>query len=121
MPERSRIFWVDDDIDFRKSWIGIVEGEGHTIVDTADTLGEAIDKIPGLEKKGVNLAIVDGNLEDGFIKMGADGEKIAEEIKKQHPNIIVIGNAGATELKHADYNSTKIVGPEKLLETIKNA
>jgi len=91
------------------------------IVEAAASLEEAMEKISGLAELGVNIAIVDGNMDDDFIVNGSDGEKIAEEIKKQHPNIIVIGNAGGVKLKHADYNSTKMEDPEKLLETIKNA
>ena len=51
MPERSRIFWAEDYIPFRKAASELVAGEGHVIVETASSLKEAMEKIPGLAKK----------------------------------------------------------------------
>ena len=65
---------------------------------------------------------MDGNLDDDdIIVLNGDGERIAKEIKKQHPEIIVIGNPGHFSLKNAHFNCAKDEGVDKFLEVLKNA
>jgi hypothetical protein len=74
-------------------------------------------KIPELGKKGINVAVVDGNLTE-WEDDGIDGETIAKEIKAKHPNIVVIGHALEKHIKAADINCTKYEGSSKLADVI---
>ena len=115
--ERARIFFVEDDKDSRATQIEFLNYGGHDVVETAETLKEALGKIQDLEKKGVNVAIVDGNLSKNDTS-GVDGETVALEIKAQHPNIIIIGRAAVNHICAADINCPKIQGLQKLVEII---
>ncbi len=67
----------------------------------------------------MNVAVVDGNLSKEYGGT-RDGEKIVSEIKKQHPQIKVIGHASDDLIYNADVNSTKFQGSERLVETVTN-
>lgn len=80
-PERAKIFFVEDNEHDRSNVQWFLERDGHSIVIEARTLGEALSQIPELQEKGVNVAIVDGNLTEGD-GSGEDGEKVTNKIKK---------------------------------------
>ena len=116
-PENAKIFLVDDDEGTNRSLSFVLRIYGHTIVETATTLDEALEKIPSLDEKGVNVAIVDGNLSmEG--QSGDDGEIVARQIKAQHPEIVVIGHATRNLIRNADVNCPKPKGPTMLNEII---
>jgi DNA-binding NtrC family response regulator len=119
-PEKAKIFFVEDDVDSREDCAEYLKSAGHTIVETATTIEEAMNKIPTLDQKGINIAIVDGNLSKDSYD-GSEGEFIAEEIKKQHPNIVVIGHSLKKPLNNADVNSIKMENNEKLVEVVTKA
>ena len=119
-PDRARVFYVEDDeasLDVGREFL---EMSGHTVVETATSLKEALEKIPGLNKKGVNVAVVDGNLSRDFGD-GRDGKRVAKEIKTQHPHIRVVGHSLENDVEGADLNSPKIKGGMNLAETVKKA
>lgn len=116
-PEKARVFYVEDDDDSRATGIEFLEMGGHKVVEQATSLDEALGKIPGLGKKKVNVAVVDGNLSQ-MDDSGRDGERVAKEIKSQHPEIKVVGHALKRPLQNADANSTKYDGGSKLIETV---
>jgi CheY-like chemotaxis protein len=119
-PEKAVVFFVEDDDDSREVSTEFLEMSGHHVVDTARSLEEALTKIPNLDKKGVNVALVDGNLSE-WDTSGRDGERVAKEIKNQHPNIVVIGHALSEPIAAADVNCTKFEGSSKLAETVTSA
>jgi CheY-like chemotaxis protein len=121
MPERGKIFSVEDDPDVQKVLKILLEDVGYEIVDIATSFSEAMAKIPELTKNGVDIALVDGNLTPRQTD-GSEGETIAWEIKQSHPQIIIIGHAGVgLLLPSADFNCPKTKGIKCLIETLKNS
>ena len=116
-PDRAKVFFVEDDADSREIATEFLQMKGHSVVETASSLNDALSKIPKLNKKGVNVAVVDGNLSEGD-ESGRDGERVSREIKAQHPNIAVIGHALNKPISAADVNCTKYEGSSKLAETV---
>jgi DNA-binding NtrC family response regulator len=118
-PVEANIFFVENEEECLVEATELLENEGHHVVETASTLEEALARIPDLDKKGVNVALVDGSLREN--RSGtSDGELVTQEIKKQHPEIKVIGYAGLEEICNADVNCLKIKGPEELIEVVTN-
>jgi len=120
MPPEAKIFYVEDDNSSRKVITEYLNDDGHTVVEIATNLEDALDKIPDLKIRGVNVAIVDGNL-SRYSQDGSDGKLVIQEIKKQHPDIIVIGHSLEKPLFGADYNSTKLEGADNLVQIVRNA
>lgn len=116
-PERANVFLIENDENSRENAVTFLEMAGHRVVETASTLDEALNKIPSLTNKGVDVAIVDGNLSFGD-ESGKNGEVIAREIKAAHPEIVVIGHALRKPISTADVNCPKIEGGSKLAETV---
>ena len=119
-PDNAKIFWAEDDQKLLKTRTKFLEEAGHKVVITANSLESALSNIPDLKKSGINVAIVDGNL-SGTGTSVKDGEKIAQEIKNQHPNIAVIGSATEDPIQAADVNCLKINGVSKLVEAVTQA
>jgi CheY-like chemotaxis protein len=117
-PKEAKVFYVEDDEDSREIGIEFLQGAGHRVVEQASSLGEALGKVAGLGKKGVNVAVVDGNLHGGDRMGNNDGERVTKEIKGQHPGIKVVGHALDRAVGGADVNSTKYDGGAKLVETV---
>lgn len=93
MPKSAKVFLVDDNEGYRDTVKIVLRGvTGHEVVAEAGSLVDALNEIPNLLKKGVNVAILDGNLTPGDIS-GDDGRTIASEIHKQAPEIKVIVNS----------------------------
>lgn len=119
-PENASIFYVEDDEDSFAVTNEFLEMSGHRVIVKATSFEEALEKIPTLTKKGVNVAIVDGNLSFGD-ESGRDGERVALEIKKHNKNIIVIGHALKKPINNADINSTKHEGSMSLSKVVTNS
>jgi len=84
MPDKARVFYVEDDGASLKMGTGYLKTCGHKVIETASSRAEALEKIPGLGKKRINVAIVDGNLSPMGEGIG-DGEKISECDKSPVP------------------------------------
>lgn len=95
-PENTKIFLVEDDLIDQEQIRWILEKNGHSIVVEAETLDEALLQIPELREKGVNVAIVDGNLTEG-VGSGEDGRRVTERIKELHGEEIQVVSHSATE------------------------
>lgn len=119
-PESARIFWVEDDDDYRRTRTEFLEREGHIVVEVASSFDEAVEKIPSLQEKGINVAIVDGNLDPGE-NSGREGETIAKKIKSEHPSITVIGNSFEKPIGGVDINCPKVEGIKELVSKVKSA
>jgi CheY-like chemotaxis protein len=119
-PDKAKVFLVEDDNASRDVCSEFLRMGGHTVVENASTLQSALRKIPGLREKGVNVAVVDGNLSEGD-ESGRDGEMVTRQIKAQHPDIKVIGHALRKPIGSADINCPKIEGSAKLTEVVRKA
>jgi CheY-like chemotaxis protein len=120
-PVEANVFFVEDNEDSLNTSREFLEQVGHHIVETALSRTEALQKIPGLRAKGVNVAIVDGNLSDDDVS-GNDGQEITAEIKKIHNGEIkVIGHSFSDPIPNADFNSTKAAGAKALIDAVTKA
>lgn len=114
-PENARVFLVEDDkIGVVNTRWFLTENGGHTIVAEASSLEEALNLIPHLEEKGVNVAVVDGNLSLND-SSGRDGATVAEEIRKRAPNIKIVAYSGEKQ----DYGDVYVPKPYPFEERVK--
>ena len=77
--ERARIFLIEDEPSSFSTTEASLTRAGNFIVESATSFKEAMQKIPGLKDKEVQIAIVDNT-----VTTASDGERIAEEIKRQY-------------------------------------
>lgn len=114
-PENARVFLVEDDKIgvMRTRWF-LTENGGHTIVAEASSLEEALNLIPHLEEKGVNVAVVDGNLSPDD-SSGRDGTTVAEEIRKEAPNVKIVAYSG----EKYDYGDVYVPKPHPYKKEVK--
>lgn len=90
MPERSNVSVFEDDEEYQEMLKKYLERAGHTVVFSATSRIEAETAIKKFKDKGIQVAIVDGNLTEDD-SSGDDGAKLTEKIREADPDIIVIG------------------------------
>ena len=104
MPNNANVFFVEDSKEFRRAVKRLLEDRGHTVVLEAGSLKEALQKVEEAKEKGVNIAIIDGDLGTG----SDDGQKVAEELRRAIPGIKIISCSGAvTPITWGDENPGK--------------
>jgi len=90
-PEYARVFIAED----VERWQEIVRREleqaGHSVVLTASTLPEAIEMVKELRDKGVQIAVIDGNMDPRIIGSGRDGEILLAAIRSAAPEVKIVG------------------------------
>lgn len=101
----KRILLVDDDQPFRESVRDILEMEGFQVTEFSDAI-YAMAHI----KEPFDLAITD------IMMAEADGNQLADAIKKNNPNLPVLGMTGGGRIGDAD--SIKSFCPPKLFTMI---
>lgn len=77
--------------------------EGHELTLALNTVAQALSKIKDFGSLGINVVVVDGSLSASSPGTN-DGEKITKEIKRQYPNMPVIGFSEGRNVPGADYN-----------------
>lgn len=92
-PEKAKVFIIEDNEGWQSIIGDSLEMEGHQVVLRARTKEEALAGVEKLEKLGVNVVTLDGNLNEGDIS-GADGQIIMSAIRTQTPDVKIIGLAG---------------------------
>lgn len=102
----AKIFLAEDDDDMMDLERRIITRGGHAVEVEATSLKEALAKIPAAKEKGVNVAVLDGCLSKGFWQ--ADGEIIAEALRKEIPGIKIISCSGMPGQKWGDVNLEKM-------------
>jgi DNA-binding NarL/FixJ family response regulator len=118
MPEKARIVWFEDDVDFLSTWEMFLKINGHDVVRTVGTKSEAERALDTLEADGIQVAILDGNLSVGDMS-GADGAYFAEQIRSRYPKIGIIGNSTREPVRGADVQSSKFDGPGSLEKAVR--
>jgi len=111
-PENAIVFIAEDDRIFREISIEIIEASSHHVAVVASTLQEALSGIEEAKRKGVNVAVVDGNLTKRDVS-GNDGRLISEEIRKQIPNIKIISFSSSEQIYgdvHVDKDDIRKLG-----------
>lgn len=116
MPERARLFWAEDSSEIMEMGIEFAERAGHKVVVTARTLDEALSQVSSMGDKGIQVAVVDGNLRPS-VSTGSDGKMVAEAIKKSFPGIGIIGNSSGSVIG-ADIQVPKFLGPSAIIKAI---
>jgi ActR/RegA family two-component response regulator len=106
-PENARVFLTEDDeVDAWRTKEYLKRGD-HSVELRASTLEEALGLVPRLEKEGINVAVVDGNLSSGK-RDGADGERVVTAIRKQAPGVKIVVYSGGSY----DYGDVRVPKPE---------
>lgn len=117
-PKETKVFVAEDEPEWREYYKRFLERAGHEIVLVAATLPDALRQVGCLEGKGVQVAIVDGNLSAGGWS-GEDGRRVVEAIKEGAPGVKTVGMSGAGEVTGVDVNLGKS-NIRKLGETVTN-
>ncbi len=94
MPKGAKVFLVEDNDDFRETEKLLLTKSGHTVVLEARTLRDAMEKVKEAREKGVNVAVLDGSLNDSVASR--DGATIAEALRKDVPGIKIVSCSGLT-------------------------
>lgn len=92
-PEKARVFVAEDDTDYQGMIKELLEEDGHSVVATAQSLPEAMDTIKKLQDLGVDVAVIDGNLNE-LDTDGSDGQSVLQAIRKQAPGVKTVGMSG---------------------------
>lgn len=89
-PENANVFIVEDKQYWQEGLKRRLEGAGHKVVASATTLTQALEATKHLKEMGVQVATLDGNLND-YDTSGADAQRVLREIRTLAPEVIVIG------------------------------
>lgn len=117
-PKEAKVFIVEDEPEWRGYYRRSLKRAGHQVVLTATTLLDALNKIEHLKRKGVQVAVIDGNLEAGK-RNGSDGQRVVEVIKINAPSVKMVGMSGAGNIPGVDVNLGK-ANISKLGKTVTN-
>ncbi len=90
MPEKARVLLVDDEDLMREMVRDFLKSAGHVVVLEAATMLQAEAALNNLDKVGINVAILDGNLTKDD-KSGDDGARIADAIRARFPSVRILG------------------------------
>ena len=118
-PENAFIGHFEDDEENAADTNEYLEDQGNKVVSKAASLDKAMKQIPTFKKKGVQVAIVDGNLGEG--PENEDGETLVKAIHDKYPDMIVIGNAMDSPIRGANKNVTKEMGLDALVDAVRKA
>lgn len=94
-PEYAKVFIAEDDERYLKWYEKILQDGGHTIVSKSTTIQEAMSAVEELEEGDIDVALVDGNLNERDYS-GRDGAKITKAIREKDENVTVIGVSGSS-------------------------
>lgn len=113
----AKAFIAEDDSQWQEIYKDILEGEGHEVFLTATNKSEALAAVERLTELGINLALIDGNL-NKWDSNGADGQAVLAAIRTKAPNVRTVG-VSALSVPGADAQASK-TRIEKLGEVVKN-
>ncbi len=92
-PEKAKVFVAEDDETWQKFIKIYLEEAGHSVVATARTIEEAMEIIEKLEEMGIDVAVLDGNLNEDEYK-GFDGMAMLRKIRDTAKNVKTVGMSG---------------------------
>lgn len=96
MGIHEKFFLIEDDPDDAIVASYELKKTGHELVGFARNFQGAIDIIPKLRETRATVVVLDGNL--GFHQEDCrDGKVIAESIRKQVPDIIIVAHTASSE------------------------
>jgi len=113
-PERAKVFISEDDSKWRKKAEEALFAGGHQVVLSAINLKDSLAAIERFAEFGVQVAIIDRNL-DGTLE-GDDGQAVLAAIRQKTPQVKTIGfsvlEVPGVDIdlgKHKDYDLGKTV------------
>ena len=105
MPPKAEVAIFEDDKDWQQMIKETLEDEGHRVVLTASNIKDALEATKKLKDLGVQVATVDGNLND-YEANGNDGQAIIAAIKANAPGVRTVGMS-ALGMRNVDVNVGK--------------
>ncbi|MDD5147756.1 MAG: response regulator [Candidatus Daviesbacteria bacterium] len=110
-PENAKVFIAEDVERWQETIRRKLEQVGHSVVLTASTLSEAIEEVKKFRDKGIQVAVIDGNMNSGN-SGGQDGEILLAAIRSTTPEVKVVGMS-SHPIEGVDINVLK--GNERFL------
>lgn len=90
-PENAKVYIIEDDSSTAEMIKNVVEHSGHEVVGQSDNFEDAMTAVEKeFDQKEVQVVTLDKNL-DSVNRGKPDGEIILESIRKNHPEIKVVG------------------------------
>jgi CheY-like chemotaxis protein len=111
----ARLFIAEDNITTQFLLKNLFEESGHAVISIAYNLRSALEEVRKLQVNGINLAIVDGNLDPGS-NLNADGREIADAITKTGLRIPVVAFSGSVTAGYGQYHLPKPASFEEITE-----
>lgn len=106
-PENARVMVVEDDEDWQHEIRESLQEAGHSVVLTATTRDEVLDKIKReMIESRVNVVTIDANLEPNT-SSGEDGQAVAKAVRETAPSIKIVGVSIAGIVRGVDTNVPK--------------
>lgn len=119
MGIHEKFFLIEDDYDDAKSALDELTNAGHELVRHAENFQDAIDFIPSLEKSGITVVILDGNL-NSYQEDCADGRAIARIIRAKAPYVKIVAHSRSSQIiaNYGDIYVGKREASGKLAEAV---
>jgi len=92
-PEKAKVFVAEDDQDWQSIIKEYLEDAGHTVVAKATNIEDALATVAQLSQMGVDVAVLDSNLND-YESKGYDGQAVLRAIREKAPNVKTVGMSG---------------------------
>tara|TARA_Y100000310_G_C20416459_1_gene684572 strand:+ start:320 stop:658 length:339 start_codon:yes stop_codon:yes gene_type:complete len=109
----AQVFVVEDEAMIREMLRNILEGH-HEVVAEVATRQDALELVPQLKEKGVDVTILDGSLSR---QSDDDGEIIAAVLRDQTPGIRIV-SCSVREQGWGDVNLSKPFSIQQLLAAV---
>ena len=116
-PERAKVFVAEDDSAWQLIIKKGLERSGHEVVVTATDLESALALVDQLESLGVDVAVLDGNL-NKYESSGRDGQALLHAIRTKCPKVKTVGMS-ALSVPGSDLDLGKS-GCHKIGEAVNN-
>lgn len=94
-PERAKVFVAEDNNLWQRIIKRSLADKGHEVILSATNLDDALAATRKLVELGVQVAIIDGNLNDHEAS-GDDGQIVLAAIHKTAPQVKTIGLSGSS-------------------------
>lgn len=117
MVEHARVLLLEDDELAREGIEIFITRAGHSVVRTASTFEDSKEAIKHIKRDGIQIVVVDGNLTPGD-SGNEDGEDIVRDIRSDHPEVGIIGNASVGKIRGADVQVPKSKGGLAVAEAV---
>ncbi len=93
MPPKAEVAVFEDDERWQDIIKRTLEREGHRVVLTAANITDALEATKKLKDLGVQVATIDGNLND-WEASGNDGQAVLAAIRANAPGVKTVGMSG---------------------------